>query len=119
MIPLTKKTPWAFRLLGAPPRIYVSVRFVFGIMFMGSLGIYDSALSTCLSRLERIGVIGPEIGLLLGRSAGSGCGTADPQALDVAPLVCRLWMWCSSTKTRKKKGRRGASVTPVFKHISF
>ena len=25
--------------------------------------------------LERIGVIGPEIGLLLGWSAGSGCGT--------------------------------------------
>ena len=25
--------------------------------------------------LERIGVVGPEIGLLLGWSAGSGCGT--------------------------------------------
>ena len=49
MTPLTRTTPWAFRLLGAPPRIYVSVRFVFGIIFMGSLGIYDSALSTCLS----------------------------------------------------------------------
>ena len=49
MSPLTRTTPWAFRLLEAPPRIYVSVRFVFGIIFMGSLGISDSALSTCLS----------------------------------------------------------------------
>ena len=49
MTPLTRTTPWAFRLIGAPPRIYVSVRFVFGIIFMGSLGISDSALSTCLS----------------------------------------------------------------------
>ena len=49
MTPLTRTTPWAFRLLGAPPRIYVSVRFFFGIIFMGSLGISDSALSTCLS----------------------------------------------------------------------
>ena len=49
MTPLTRTTPWAFRLLGAPPRIYVSVRFVFGIIFMGSLGISDSTLSTCLS----------------------------------------------------------------------
>ena len=49
MTPLTRTTPWAFRLLGAPPRIYVSVRFVFGIIFMWSLGISDSALFTCLS----------------------------------------------------------------------
>ena len=49
MTPLTRTTPWAFWLLGAPPRIYVSVCFVFGIFFMGSLGISDSALSTCLS----------------------------------------------------------------------
>ena len=27
----------------------MSVRFVFGIIFMGSLGIYNSTLSTCLS----------------------------------------------------------------------
>ena len=47
--PLDKDDTWAFRLLGAPPRIYVSVRFVFGIIFMGSLGISNSALSTCLS----------------------------------------------------------------------
>ena len=45
---LTRTTPWAFRLLGPPPRIYVSVRFVFGIIFMGSLGISNSALSTFL-----------------------------------------------------------------------
>ena len=49
MTPLTRTTPWAFRLLGASPRIYVSVRFVFGIIFIGSLDISDSALSTCLS----------------------------------------------------------------------
>ena len=49
MTPLTRTTPWAFRLLGASSRIYVSVCFVFGIIFMGSLGIPDSALSTCLS----------------------------------------------------------------------
>ena len=49
MTPLTRTTPWAFRLLGARPRIYVSVRFVFGIIFMRSLGISDSSLSTCLS----------------------------------------------------------------------
>ena len=40
--------------LGVPaawttPRIYASVRFVFGIIFMGSLGISNSVLSTCLS----------------------------------------------------------------------
>ena len=49
MTPLTRTTPWVFRLLGASPRIYLSVHFVFGIIFMGSLGIPDFALSTCLS----------------------------------------------------------------------
>ena len=49
MTPLTRTTPWAFRLLGAPSRIYVSVFFVFGIFFMRSLGISDSAQSTYLS----------------------------------------------------------------------
>ena len=49
MTPLTRTTPWVFRLLGAPPRIYVSVRFVFGKIFMGSMSISDSTLSTCLS----------------------------------------------------------------------
>ena len=46
---LTRTTPWAFRLLGPPPRIYVSVRFVFGIICMRSLDTSNSALSTCLS----------------------------------------------------------------------
>ena len=46
---LTRTTTWAFRLLGPPPRIYVSVRFVFGITFMGLLGIFNSALFTYLS----------------------------------------------------------------------
>ena len=46
---LTRTTPWAFRLLGPHPRIYVSVCFVFDIIFMRSLNISNSALSTCLS----------------------------------------------------------------------
>ena len=50
MTPLTRKTLWEFWLLKAPPRIYVSVRFIFCIIFMGSLGISDSILSTCLSK---------------------------------------------------------------------
>ena len=45
----TRTATWAFRLLGPPPRIYVSVLFVFGITFVGLLGISNSALSTCLS----------------------------------------------------------------------
>ena len=49
MTPLTRTTPWEFRLLGAPPRIYVSFRFALSIIFMGSLGISNSTLSTCLS----------------------------------------------------------------------
>ena len=49
MTRLTRTTPWAFRLLGPPPIIYVSVCFVFGIIFMRSLGISNSAVSTCLS----------------------------------------------------------------------
>ena len=40
--------------------------------------------------LERIGVVGPEIGLLLGWSIGSGCGTAGLQALDVAAPMPKL-----------------------------
>ena len=46
---LTRTTPWAFRLLGPPPRIYVSVHFVFGIICMRSLDTSNFALSTCLS----------------------------------------------------------------------
>ena len=45
---LTRTTPWAFRWLRPPPRIYVGVRFVFGIICVRSLGISNSALSTCL-----------------------------------------------------------------------
>ena len=36
--------------------------------------------------LERIGVVGLEIGLSLGWSAGSGCDTAGLLSLDVAHL---------------------------------
>ena len=50
------------------------------------------------TRLERIGVVGPEIGLLLGWSAGSGCGTP-LQSLDAAPLC----------KDKKEGGSAGAS----------
>ena len=38
MTPLTRTTPWAFRLLGAPPRIYVSVCFVFEYILYGVIG---------------------------------------------------------------------------------
>ena len=47
--------------------------------------------------LERIGVVGPEIGLLLGWSAGSRCGTVGLQALDVALLY----------KDKKEEGSAG------------
>ena len=45
---LTRTTPWAFRWLRPPPRICISVRSVFGITCVRSLGIFYSALSTCL-----------------------------------------------------------------------
>ena len=48
--------------------------------------------------LERIGVVGPEIGLLLGWSASSGCGATDLRSLNHA-LLC---------KDKKKKGPAGA-----------
>ena len=47
MTPLTRMTPWAFRWPGPPPRIFVSVRFVFGITCVWSLNISNSALSSC------------------------------------------------------------------------
>ena len=61
--------------------------------------------------LEHIGVVGPEIGLLLGWSAGSGCGTACLQSLNRA-LLC---------KDKKKKGPAGASpvAAPMPKSVSF
>ena len=46
---LTRTTPWVFRLLRPPPRIYVSVRFVFCIICMRLLNTSNYALSTCLS----------------------------------------------------------------------
>ena len=49
--------------------------------------------------LERIGVVGPEIRLLLGWSTGSRCGIAGLQALDVALLY----------KDKKEEGSAGAS----------
>ena len=56
------------------------------------------------TELERIRVVGPEIGLLLGWSAGSGCGIAGLQFLDVA-LLCK--------DKRKRKGRRGLRPWPL------
>ena len=44
---LTKTTPWAFRWLGPPLRIFVSVHSVFGITCVRSLNISDSASSSC------------------------------------------------------------------------
>ena len=46
---LTRTTAWAFRLHGPPSRIFVSVRFVFGITFIGLFGISNSALFTYFS----------------------------------------------------------------------
>ena len=60
--------------------------------------------------LECIGVVGPEIGLLLlGWFAGSGCGTAGLQALDVALLY----------KDKKEEGSAGASpvAAPMPKSV--
>ena len=39
----------------------------------------------------------------------------------MAPLVCSLWMWHFSAKTRKKKGPAGASpvAAPMPKSVSF
>ena len=56
-------------------------------------------------------IIGPEIGLLLGWSAGSGCGANDLQSLNMA-LLC---------KDKKKKRPAGASpiATPMPKSVSF
>ena len=53
--------------------------------------------------LELIGVVGPEIGLLLGWSASSRCGTAGLQALDVA-LLC---------KDKKEEGSAGFRPWPL------
>ena len=61
--------------------------------------------------LERVGVVGPEIGLGLGWSAGSGCDATDLQSLNRA-LLC---------KDKKKKGSAGASpvTAQMPKSVSF
>ena len=63
------------------------------------------------SGMERIGVVESEIGLLLGWSIGSGCGTTDLQSLNMT-LIC---------KDKKKKGPAGASpvATLMPKSVSF
>ena len=60
--------------------------------------------------LERIGVVGPEIGLLLGWSTGSGCGIDGLQFLDVALLY---------KDKRKRKGQRGLCPWPLRYLSSF
>ena len=61
--------------------------------------------------LEHIGVVGPDIGLLLGWSAGSGCVTAGLKSLNVALLY----------KEKKKKGPARASPVAALmpKSVSF
>ena len=54
--------------------------------------------------LERIGIVGPEIVLLLRWSVGSEYGTAGLQSLDVA-LLCKY--------KKKEKGRRGLRPWPL------
>ena len=49
MILLTRTTAWAFQLHGPPSRIFVSVRFVFCITFIGLFGISNYALFTYFS----------------------------------------------------------------------
>ena len=49
--------------------------------------------------LERVGIAGPELAMLLVNSAGSGCG---------AELLC-LRMWDSSAKNKKEGGSAGVS----------
>ena len=46
----------------------------------------------------RLWIVGPDIGLLLGWSAGSGCDTVGLQSLD-ATLLCK--------DKKESKGRRG------------
>ena len=43
----TRMTPWVFRWLGPPLRIFVSVRSVFGITYVRSLNISGSTSSSC------------------------------------------------------------------------
>ena len=59
--------------------------------------------------LKCLGVVGPEFGLLLGWTAGSGCGTANLQALNVALLY----------KDKKEEGSAGALpvVAPMPKSV--
>ena len=46
---LTRTTPWVFRWLGPPLRIFMSVCSIFGITCLRSSSISDSALSSCFS----------------------------------------------------------------------
>ena len=57
--------------------------------------------------LERIGVVGTKIGLLLGWSDGFGCGATDLLSLNQALIY----------KDKKKKGPAGRA--PMPKSVSF
>ena len=47
MTHLTRTTPWAFRWLGPPHRIFVSILFILCITYARSLNISDSAFPSC------------------------------------------------------------------------
>ena len=47
MTHLTRTTPWAFRWVGPPRRIFVSIRSVICITCVRSLNISDSAFPSC------------------------------------------------------------------------
>ena len=71
----------------------------------------DDAFFFNRTRLEGIGVVGLDL--------DSCCWVGQP-ALNrragnrtAAVLVCRLWVWHSSAKTRKKKARRGLRLWPL------
>ena len=73
--------------------------------------IYSDDVFFNRTGLERIRVVGPEIGMLLGWSAGfAGCSTAGLHALDVT-LLC---------KDKKEEGSVGASpvAAPMPKSVS-
>ena len=55
--------------------------------------------------MERFGVVGPKIGLLLGWSAGFGYGTAGLQSLDVALLY---------KDKKERKSRQGLRPWPLL-----
>ena len=54
--------------------------------------------------LKRVGIAGPELAMLLGRSASSGCGSGTPLPLDVG-FLC---------KNKKEGGSAGVSLVAAL-----